>query len=605
MADLVPILLRTGQRAMVPRKDMETAMSDPLAAPVPDVVSPRPNQRLRPVLLQSGQVAQVPTEDYQTAIGDPLAHGEQGQATMPVPLARGGSARVPLGDVGAALRDPLALEDPSPRRPVPVPDAEDEALAELAESLDAAGLGGAPATQPAPVAARRPMPTRPRGDTAADVDALGSAWDDFYGRAQQVDVENVPSTVPLASRLGGEPLPGLQRPEATPQQPQRLFGEGDTLTDAQRRERLLRGLGGIAGSTSRMGYLIAGVKPPEEDRGEAALAQDASTQVRDYMLRRQQSEADKASALKTSDSDPTSPASQRFQAMVSRAFGSVYTPEQISQMTAADAPLVGRYGEMVRTLEDRAAARAAAQQSEQAQLAARSTEAEAQRRFQAQEGARDRANAREIAGMRQGSGGAGGRAEADFQRRMSERNVGGFEIDPANPPTAEGAKRMAAAVDARGQIKGSLDRLEQLFNEYGTEMGGGAAQSEMEAELGNITTQLRLFNQMGVPNLNDYTELAKQIPQTAGVGAWFTREGTIRPKFKTLKEQLDRAVNSTATAYKFKPSGGGPQRVGMQGDMDLETPPGERHQYSPSRNRTRVLDAQGNVIREYEGQPNA
>jgi hypothetical protein len=458
-----------------------------------------------------------------------------------------------------------SVANPTP----PMSDPEDAALDEFAAAVEASGIGRpTPRAMPAPRAAtpttrpamRPPAPRAPpipRGNTEADVDALGAEFEEFYNRANPVEVQRVPSTVPLASRMGGAPLPfpgqgGTSVPPTREPQRGPVLGDTDTLDDAQRRAGLLRGLGGMGKGMSRVGAAIAGVRPEEGAAGD--MAQGADSQVRDYLMRKQQAEADKATAKQAALADPTSPESQRFQALVGRAFGSVYTPEQISAMTAADAPMVGKYGEMVRTLEDRAAGRAAAQQSEQTQLAARSSEAEKQRAFEATEGAKQRALQREIAGMRQGA--AGDKAEEAHQRRMSERNVGGFDIDPANPPTAEGAKNMARAVDARAQIKGSLDRLETLFNEYGTEMGGGTAQSGMEAELGNITTQLRLFNQMGVPNLNDYTELAKQIPQTAGVGAWFSRDGSIREKFKTLRDQLDRAVSSTANAYKFKPTGG-------------------------------------------------
>lgn len=460
--------------------------------------------------------------------------------------------------------------------------AEDDALSELAGAMDYAGIGK-PASVPVPTVwagtgNRRsaPTPRRPVGaqqDTPADVDALGAAWDDFYNRGNAVDVQNVPSSVPLASRMGGQPPPGpaprgaVAPPPPGPQQGP-VFGESDTLQDAQKRAALMRGLAGVGRGMSRVGAAIAGVRP--EDGAAADMDRGADSQVRDYLQRKQQAASEKADARKAAESDPNSPASKRFQAMVSRAFGSVYTPEQIAQMTAADSGLVGKYGEMVRTLEDRAAARAAEQEGQQAQLAARATEAEKQRAFEGKQNAANRANALKIAGMRQEV--AGDKADEAFQRKMSERNVGGFEIDPTNPPTAEGAKKMATVVDAREQIRGSLDRLEELFKQHGPEMGGGVAQEQMESELANITTQLRLFNQMGVPNLNDYSQLAKQIPQTSGVGAWFTRNATTASKFQPLREQLDRAVASTARTYKFKPTGS-PERVGMQGNMDLSAPP--------------------------------
>lgn len=547
-------------------------MVDPLAAPVTDVMSHKPGQRLRPVLLQSGQVAQVPAEDYRTALGDPLAHGEQGQATVAVPLQNGRSARVPLNDVGEALKDPLAWRGPDDAPPQRAPDAEDDALSELAGAMDYAGIG-TPAPAPVPSVgpeARSRRSAARRANAPADVDALGAAWDDFYGRAQEVDVQNVPATVPLATRLGGTPLPGptqrnaVASPEPGPQQGP-VFGEADTLRDAQKRAALMRGLAGAGRGMSRIGAAIAGVRP--EDGASADMERGADSQVRDYLQRKQQADADKATALKAEESDPASTSSKRFQALVSRAFGSVYTPEQISQMTAADAPLVGKYGEMVRTLEDRAVGRAAEQESQQAQLTARATEAEKQRAFEGKQNAANRANAREIAGMRQEQ--AGDKAQEAFDRKISERNVSGYAFDPARPPSAEGAKNMAAAVKARAEIEASLNRLESDIAEHGSEMFGAKA-GEMASEWMNVTNKLRMLNDMGVPNGADYLMLGKQISDPTSGAAATTSNARLLQQIKTLRSQIGRTVDATANAYGFKPAGGGPQRVGMQGNMDLE-----------------------------------
>jgi hypothetical protein len=457
---------------------------------------------------------------------------------------------------------------------MPPVDAEDEALKELGASMDYAGLGK-PAPVPAPAIgagtgnrARPSRPARPRGDSPADVDALGAEWDDFYGRAQEVDVQNVPSAVPLASRMSGTPLPGptqrnaVASPEPGLQQGP-VFGEADTLRDAQKRAALMRGLAGAGKGMSRIGAAIAGVRP--DDGAASDMERGADSQVRDYLQRKQQADADKASALKAAEQDPTSPASKRFQAMVSSAFGSVYTPEQIASMTAADAPLVGKYGEMVRTLEDRAAGRAAEQESQQAQLTARATEAEKQRAFEGKQSAANRANAREIAGMRQEQ--AGDKVQEAFDRKISERNVSGYAFDPARPPSAEGAKNMAAAVKARSEIEASLNRLESDISEHGSEMFGAKA-GEMASEWMNVTNKLRMLNDMGVPNGADYLMLGKQISDPTSGAAATTSNARLLQQIKTLRSQIGRTVDATANAYGFRPATG-PQRVGMQGNMDL------------------------------------
>lgn len=477
----------------------------------------------------------------------------------PMPTqAREVNVHVPGGKVRMDPADAYAYADT-----VDAQQAEDAALEELSGAMDYAGIGK-PTSVPVPTTGtgtgnRRTAPARPaRGDSPADVDALGAEFDDFYGRSQQVDVANVPNSVPLASRMGGEPLPrpaqsgAVASPSPGAQQGP-TFGEADTLADAQKRERLLRGLGGIAGSTSRIGYLIAGARPPGENRGEAALRSDASTQVRDFLQRRQQSEAEKASTEQAALQDPTSPQSKSFQALVSRAFGSVYTPEQIAGMTAADAQLVGKYGEMARTLEDRAAARTAEQQSQQAQLTARATEADKQRTFESKQNAANRAMQREIAGMRQEQ--AGDKADGAFQRKVSERNVAGYAFDPARPPSADGAKNMAAAVKAQSEILGSLNRLEADLKAHGSEMFGAKA-GEMASEWMNVTNKLRMLNDMGVPNGADYLMLAKQITDPTSGAAATTSNERLLQQITSLRSQVGRTVDATANAYGFQRAGG-------------------------------------------------
>jgi hypothetical protein len=106
MGDTVPVLLRDGRIAMVPRADLMAALQDPLAAPVSEVLQER--EGTVPVLLEGGGIAQVPPESYAQAVGDPLASGEQGALLVPMPLANGRIAMVPREDAMAAMNDPLS-----------------------------------------------------------------------------------------------------------------------------------------------------------------------------------------------------------------------------------------------------------------------------------------------------------------------------------------------------------------------------------------------------------------------------------------------------------------------------------------------------------------
>jgi hypothetical protein len=427
-----------------------------------------------------------------------------------------------------------------------------------------------------------PTPKPPTQDSPEDLDALQSAMEDLRNRSNAVDVERVPSSVPLASRLGGEPLPRPSRPAPAPDSQRPASPQADPnseLAAAQERGNLMRGIAGLARGSSRIGAAIAGVKP---ERGAADdMAEAADNPVREYLQRRQMAQQEQESAKQAALGDPSSPESKRFQSMVSRAFGSVYTPEQIQQMTASDAPLIGKYGEMVRTLEDRAAARATEEGLARDRMAASASEAEKQRAFQAEQGRLNRGvDYAQIAAQRDQRGDAKDSrveaAELKLKQKIAERNVGGFEMeDPANPPSADGAKTMATVAMARDKILASLRRMEEDFSEAGTEWGGPAA-SRMEAEWKNVTDQMRMIADMGVPNGRDYEMLAKQIPNPVGPNAMMTRNSTIGAKFPILRQQVADMVNSTAKAYKFRPVGGG-QQASTASAVRMKSPDGQTY----------------------------
>lgn len=371
--------------------------------------------------------------------------------------------------------------------------------------------------------------------------------------------------------------------------PPRGDAEFSAAQEEGRRRRIATGLG-RAGAMANEALTGVGF--------DADIYSDAGADlpVKDLLARR---EADKSKALE----DPDSEQSIRFRAAVQKAMPGVYAPEELAQMTAADEPHVMQYGAMRQRLDERAAERTRAEEQRQADMARQDAlrtdergyqekQAVASRAFQAGEAAKQRAFQREMAGLNNAADleQAQARGIGPTGTRIQERNVGGFTFDPANPPTAAAAKQMADAAVARDEILGSLERLEALFEQHGTEAGGGAAQSEMESEQMNITNKLRVLNQMGVPNGADYAMLARQIPNVTGAGAAFTRNSTIKPKFNALRQQVARTVDATAKALKFTPQQQEAQQpaASAAGDMVPMLDPQGRPRMVP---RARVQDA--------------
>jgi len=153
--------------------------------------------------------------------------------------------------------------------------------------------------------------------------------------------------------------------------------------------------------------------------------------------------------------------------------------------------------------------------------------------------------------------------------KLAERNVGGYTFDPKNPPSPDGAKKMANVVIAKDNALSALDRLEALFDKHGTQLYGDIA-SEMESEWKTITDQVRIQSEMGVPNGGDYPMLAKQIPNPSGKEGALQLKSSIKAKFGVLRRQMNKTVDATAKAYKYSPEAapGEPPKIKSEAEFN-------------------------------------
>lgn len=275
----------------------------------------------------------------------------------------------------------------------PEPSAEDEAVDALAREMD------------------KPDPAKE--DAPADVDALGKAFDaDFAPRTQPrsgatptgrapVSVQSVPSTVALASPLGGRqlPSPGASAATGAPSglahfDPAIPSSPEDTLATAQQREWLLRGGAGLSRATGKIAAAIAGVKPDEDNAQQ--LDRSANSTVADYLQRKQAAESEKQKAEQDALKSPASPQSKRLQEVVARTFPGIYSPKQLAHLTMADEPMIFKAGTLRATLDERAQ-QASDERASREKIAADNLEA---RKEDSRQRSLDRGLQRELAGQR-------------------------------------------------------------------------------------------------------------------------------------------------------------------------------------------------------------
>lgn len=215
---LVPVLLASGQRAMVPRADLEAALADPLAAPVTDAPSPTKGDMVR------------------------------------IPLRGGGSALVPAADAQRALRDPLAASEADTTgisTPQPLLSNEEEAAAdELADAFDAS------------------MGAANNEDTLARLLSART-----QGGQQMAGMEFSPDVMTILENMSPEQLEGLFR--AFPQE-QRVLDQQMALATQARQPGAQRGTptGALLGGLSNAIGNVAGARRQQQAlEGQQALGQ--------------------------------------------------------------------------------------------------------------------------------------------------------------------------------------------------------------------------------------------------------------------------------------------------------------------------------------------
>jgi hypothetical protein len=339
-----------------------------------------------------------------------------------------------------------------------------------------------------------------------------------------------------------------------------------------------------------------------------AAAYNEMEQGADSPVRRllEQREADKRKALE----DPTSDASRRVQAAVAKAMPGVYSPDELSRITAGDADMVTKYGAMRQRLEERTSDMAREDALRAAKEAREDTIRADERRFQAQQAGAGRSfqaqqadkafqRQKELAGLNNAAdleqAAVRARLGPDGQPVGKGAAIPGLEVEPGAAPTQDDAKKVKASRVAAEKMRGYVAELRELHGKYGTEYGG-AAGTRME-QLGKaIQLEAKTIAELGALSGSDL-DLMQSIsgadPASLGanVKALVGIDNTATA-LQGLEKWVGTQEGATQRVYGYRPAGGQPQASASAG---------ERKQYSPSRNVTRVLDAQGNVVRTEQG----
>lgn len=164
--------------------------------------------------------------------------------------------------------------------------------------------------------------------------SVAQQYEDELAREAAGDVAPVGAAVaaPAFRPLAAPPL--RNEAEATP-------GFGDALSAAEEEDSQRRMALGFSRAGERIGAAFAGVRPDYST--EEMLAQQPGA-VAGLMERRKREAAEADAARVARLSDPNSPESQRFRQTLGRVLPTVFTPEALEGVTAADEERMFRFG---------------------------------------------------------------------------------------------------------------------------------------------------------------------------------------------------------------------------------------------------------------------
>jgi len=334
---------------------------------------------------------------------------------------------------------------------------------------------------------------------------------------------------------------------------------------AEVRKRELGSIGGDLGSGIIKAFTGVGRDPVMQQKLEA----QRQAPVVEY-LQRQKMADDKRrldlsaqktmpSAASTLSPDPASPASRRAQALVEAVVPGMFTPEQLAMIPETEAEtirqdaLASQRIESGRETEVGRGQRSGADREQRARITAQRLNLDYDKMDQ-----QERLALLRITDAREGREAAAAERGTTRALNLAERNVGGFTFDPANPPSPDGAKKMADISVQSKTIEGGLAALEKMYRTSGTEITG-AVSGTMGAEWKNLTDMLRNMSNMGVPNGKDYEMLAMQLENPTELKSLLTSKARGLAQMKTVREQVRRLVSATAEAYKYSAATGASQ----------------------------------------------
>ena len=162
------------------------------------------------------------------------------------------------------------------------------------------------------------------------------------------------------------------------------------------------------------------------------------------------------------------------------------------------------------------------------------------------------------------------RAEKEQHYQDSVR-IPGLEVAEGFRPTTEGAGKVRTAKTTHDAMTSSLDALEKVYGETGTNMVGDDSNTQA-ALVESLKMDLKNLQTLGALSGSDYASLERQVPDPTSVGE--NIKGTFgadsfKAKVGVFRKALENKLNATASNAGYKSSAHAPTKKSAVHGADL------------------------------------
>jgi hypothetical protein len=153
---------------------------------------------------------------------------------------------------------------------------------------------------------------------------------------------------------------------------------------------------------------------------------------------------------------------------------------------------------------------------------------------------------------------ADAKAEKEENYQASVK-IPGLEVQPGFRPTPEAAKKVRDAKATRDSMSATLDALEGVYNDSGTNMVGDDSNTQSSL-VESLKMELKNLQTLGALSGSDYASLERQIPDPTSFGE--NAKGMVgldsfKSKVAAFRTALENKLGATASNAGYKPSSEG------------------------------------------------